>query len=273
MNDDDRLLLDVRSWLKDEDVVPPDAEQAGRLVAAELPETRQLRRTRWSLPTLTRKNSSPTIDQTTAYQPSPIPATNGHTPTVIGRTQSMLSPVKAITAGALVFAIGGALLIAQPFEQQGAYRGRQSRSHPRRSSSQRPSPGDPKSQRAHPRGWHPGSWSRSGGHIGPQVPLPATHGLTVTSSIRATPTSTQMSKGGCSTASSVSRRRRGLAEPASAAAGLRQRILRTVRRLHCGVRWRRRLRGPDCGRRGHRDREGRLQPARLDRGWVPASQR
>ena len=123
MNDDDRLLLDVRSWLKDEDVVPPDAEQAGRLVAAELPETRQLRRTRWSLPTLTRKNSSPTIDQTTAYQPSPIPATNGHTPTVIGRTQSMLSPVKAITAGALVFAIGGVLLIVQPFEQQGVVPG------------------------------------------------------------------------------------------------------------------------------------------------------
>lgn len=30
----------------------------------------------------------------------------------------MLSPVKAITAGAIVFAIGGALLIAQPFDQQ-----------------------------------------------------------------------------------------------------------------------------------------------------------
>ena len=31
----------------------------------------------------------------------------------------MLSPVKAITAGALVFALGGAFLIAQPFDQQG----------------------------------------------------------------------------------------------------------------------------------------------------------
>jgi hypothetical protein len=30
----------------------------------------------------------------------------------------MLSPAKAITAGALVFAIGGAFLIAQPFQQQ-----------------------------------------------------------------------------------------------------------------------------------------------------------
>jgi hypothetical protein len=31
----------------------------------------------------------------------------------------MFSPVKAITAGALIFAIGGAFLIAQPFGQQG----------------------------------------------------------------------------------------------------------------------------------------------------------
>ena len=36
------------------------------------------------------------------------------------RTQSMFSPAKAITAGALVFAIGGVLLIAQPFDQQGS---------------------------------------------------------------------------------------------------------------------------------------------------------
>ena len=35
----------------------------------------------------------------------------------------MLSPVKAITAGALVFAIGGAFLIAQPFDQQGSVPG------------------------------------------------------------------------------------------------------------------------------------------------------
>ena len=31
----------------------------------------------------------------------------------------MLSPAKAITAGAIVFAIGGAFLIAQPFDRQG----------------------------------------------------------------------------------------------------------------------------------------------------------
>ena len=35
----------------------------------------------------------------------------------------MLSPAKAITAGALVFAIGGVMLIAQPFDQQGSVPG------------------------------------------------------------------------------------------------------------------------------------------------------
>ena len=42
------------------------------------------------------------------------------TPTRKWRISSMFSPVKAITAGALVFAIGGVLLIAQPFDQQGS---------------------------------------------------------------------------------------------------------------------------------------------------------
>ena len=32
----------------------------------------------------------------------------------------MFSPVKAVTAGVIVFAIGGAFLIAQPFDQQGS---------------------------------------------------------------------------------------------------------------------------------------------------------
>jgi len=119
MNDDDRLLLDVRSWLKDEDVVLPDAEQAGRLVAIELPRTRQLRRKWWPLPSLRGTSVPPPVMPDTEYQPTSIPATNGHSPTATGRTQSMFSPAKAITAGALVFALGGVLLIAQPFDQQG----------------------------------------------------------------------------------------------------------------------------------------------------------
>jgi hypothetical protein len=71
-----------------------------------------------SWPLLRRRTQSPTATDTIDYQPSPVPATNGQTPTVIGRTTSMFSPAKAITAGAIVFAIGGTLFIAQPFSQQ-----------------------------------------------------------------------------------------------------------------------------------------------------------
>jgi hypothetical protein len=42
----------------------------------------------------------------------------------------MFSPVKAIATGALVFAIGGAMLIAQPFDQQGSVPGAESQSPP-----------------------------------------------------------------------------------------------------------------------------------------------
>ncbi len=117
MNDDDRLLLEVRSWLQDEDVVLPDAEQAGRLVAAELPHTRQRRRKWWPLPNLGRVSAPPTTNQTTDFQPDAIPATNGHTPTITGRTQIMFSPAKAIAAAALVFGIGSVVFIAQPSGQ------------------------------------------------------------------------------------------------------------------------------------------------------------
>jgi len=116
---DDRLLLEMRRWLQEERVALPDAEEAGRRIAAKLPTTRQRRRRWWRLPRLARTPRPSGTRDTTEYQPSPVPATNGHTPTAIGRTTSMLSPVKAITAGAVIFAISGAFLIAQPFGQQG----------------------------------------------------------------------------------------------------------------------------------------------------------
>ena len=114
---DERLLLEMRRWLQEERVTLPDAEQASQQIASQLPATRQRRRRWWRLPFRARTPKPPGAIDTTDYQPSPIPATNGHTPTVIGRTSSMLSPAKAITAGALVFAIGSAFLIAQPFQQ------------------------------------------------------------------------------------------------------------------------------------------------------------
>ena len=115
---DDRLLLDVRAWLQGEAVAVPDPDQAGLQIAARLPKTRQLRPRWWPMRVFDRTLAPPPTIPPTEFRPSPIPATNGHSPTVIGRTQSMFSPAKAIAAGALVFALGGALFIAQPFDRQ-----------------------------------------------------------------------------------------------------------------------------------------------------------
>ena len=117
MNDEQmRSLLD--SWYRNREVAPTDVNEGVAEVMADVPRTRQ--QGRW-LPfrLFRRKAQTPTATDTTDYRPSSIPATNGRTPTVIGRTQTMFSPVKAITAGALVFAIGGAFLFAQPLDQKG----------------------------------------------------------------------------------------------------------------------------------------------------------
>ena len=113
----------MQSLLEEEframNTTPDDVERSTREVLQRKAHVRQRSRW-WPIPVFYRRTRSPTTNDTTEYQPSPIPATNGHTPTVTGRTQSMFSPVKAITAGALIFAIGGVLLIAQPFEPAGS---------------------------------------------------------------------------------------------------------------------------------------------------------
>jgi hypothetical protein len=116
MKKDERYWPVLGTWLKDTVEGPPDPQQTARRVAERLPETPQLRRHWWQL-TPRRARRSPDRSGAIARRTAPIPATNGHTPTVIGRTHSMLSPAKAITAGALVFAIGGVMLVAQPFQQ------------------------------------------------------------------------------------------------------------------------------------------------------------
>lgn len=109
----------LESWLKDTDPTSPDARPSVARVMAQVPQTRQQGRW-WWLPSFGRTQAlSPTTDDATDFQPTPTPASNGRAPTVIGRTQTMFSPVKAITVGALVFALGGVLLIAQPFDQRG----------------------------------------------------------------------------------------------------------------------------------------------------------
>ena len=117
----------VSSWLKEGNRPPSDPNASVRTAMNAASETRQLRRWRWLPPFVHRMSDPPSephaVNETTDYQPNPILATNGHTPTVIGRTQSMLSPAKAITAGAIVAAVGGVFLIAQPFQQQGSVPG------------------------------------------------------------------------------------------------------------------------------------------------------
>jgi len=114
---DQQMPTVLRTWMEEEPAQKPDRSRVVSNVVGQLASTRKPRRRWW--PFHRRAVIPPTSDQATDFQPAPALATNGHTPTVTGRTQSMFSPAKAITAGALVFAIGGVLLIAQPFDQQG----------------------------------------------------------------------------------------------------------------------------------------------------------
>jgi hypothetical protein len=104
----------LHDWLDETVGQTPDPVEGTQQVMSQIEETPQAGR--WlPFPLFRRKAHT----ATTENQPAPIPALDGHSPTVLGRTQSMFSPVKAITAGALVFAIGSTFLIAQPFDQQG----------------------------------------------------------------------------------------------------------------------------------------------------------
>jgi len=108
----------VKSWLKGTDVVPPDPQQSAGPIMVRVAQTRQRGRW-WPLPSFERTPApAPDIPSKT-YQPAPIPATNGHSPTAIGRTLPMFSATKFVVAGVIVALFGGALLIAQPFDQQG----------------------------------------------------------------------------------------------------------------------------------------------------------
>ena len=118
MNDEQMQSL-LEEEFRTLDTTPKDVGSSTRRVMERKAHVSQRSRW-WPFPVFYRRADTPTTIDTTDNRPSPIPASNGHTPTVIGRTQSMLSPVKAITAGAIVFAIGGVMLVAQPFQQPAA---------------------------------------------------------------------------------------------------------------------------------------------------------
>ena len=118
----DQITPVVRRWLRHTEATPPDARQSARQVMARMPHVRQ--RSRWlPLPTIGRRTSAaPSTSDREGWLEAP-PDTTYRFPTATGRTRLMFSPVKAIIAGALVFAIGGVMLVAQPFDQQGSVPG------------------------------------------------------------------------------------------------------------------------------------------------------
>jgi len=74
-------------WFYETEVPPPDPKEGARRVASRLPHTKQVGR--WlPFPVFRRKAQTPTATDTTDYQPTSIPATNGHTPTVLGSSPS-----------------------------------------------------------------------------------------------------------------------------------------------------------------------------------------
>ena len=116
---DEQLQSLLETWFADTDPAPPDTRQTAVEVMARVPETRQRGRW-WPLPPLRQKAQTATAIETIEEQPGPTAAIYGHIPTVIGRTRLMFNPVRATIVGALVFALGGVFLVAQPFEQQDA---------------------------------------------------------------------------------------------------------------------------------------------------------
>ncbi len=115
---EDRLQTILESFYRSTALTPPDPSRSLEEVMARVPQTRQRGRC-WPLPSLGRASVTPPAIPSTAFRPTPMPATTGHVPTITGRTYTMFSPVKAIVTGAVVFALGGVFLIAQPFDQQG----------------------------------------------------------------------------------------------------------------------------------------------------------
>lgn len=115
---DDRLGKEIGDFYRETDVKPSDPRESARQVTARLGRTPQVGRRRWLPAWRSRTTRDPGSDRASSDPPRQTPATNGETTSVTGRTQTMLSPAKAVTVAALVFAIGGSVLVARPFDQR-----------------------------------------------------------------------------------------------------------------------------------------------------------
>jgi hypothetical protein len=107
---DEQLNPIVGSWLKGTDTPPPDPVGSVNLAMAHVHRTRQFRRW-WPLPLVERLSSPALGPPSKELTPTSIPATNGRTPTQIGRTRTMFSAPKLV-AGAAVLALASTLLLS-----------------------------------------------------------------------------------------------------------------------------------------------------------------
>lgn len=116
MTTDEQMNRVVRSWLRDTASSPHTASHTVTKVLSRLPSTRQRGRW-WPLPSFGRRSDEArgSLDlEAVTLEGSPHPI-----PIVRGRTFTMLSPTKAIIAGALV-ALGGLFMVAQPLSPPAA---------------------------------------------------------------------------------------------------------------------------------------------------------
>jgi hypothetical protein len=107
----------VEAWLKGTSSTPYGTRTGLGRVMARIRRTHQRGRW-WPLPSFPRGPEQHSTDRTAESHLGPATAADGHIPTVTGRTRTMFSPAKAIAAGAVVFALGGVMLINQPFDQR-----------------------------------------------------------------------------------------------------------------------------------------------------------
>ena len=108
----------LRAWLKGEDGEPDDVLSSTSQVSAQAQRIRQRGRW-WPLPSLRSPSGRPNTPRSSS-PPRPVPVTYGRSGTVTGRTQPTFGAATWLVVGALVLALGGVLVLAQPFGRQEA---------------------------------------------------------------------------------------------------------------------------------------------------------
>jgi hypothetical protein len=113
----------MRTWMEEPPAGQPDRSRVVGSVVSRLGSTRRRRRRRWPLSLNRARATTSQAPDSHDGQVDAISPVDSHVPSVTGRTRIMFSPAKASLVGALVFAIGGTLLVAQPFQRDASVPG------------------------------------------------------------------------------------------------------------------------------------------------------